>query len=63
MKKMWNKKCSDWTGGDVIKFTVILSAVSYGLCMTFLWWGSICRWIDSAAVKVRDFFKPKKEDF
>lgn len=56
-KSFWSKKCADWTGGDIIKFTAIITAVTYGIMFVVLWWYKIAATIEYAASLVGDGFK------
>lgn len=35
-KSFWSKKCADLTGGDIVKLTAIIMAVTYGIMFVVL---------------------------
>lgn len=60
-KSFWSKKCSDWTGGDIVKFTAIITAVSYGIMGVVIWWNTIVKTIDYAACLIGDGFRKLRD--
>lgn len=60
-KSFWSKKCADWTSRDIIKFTAIIVAVTYGIMFVGLWWYKITATIEYAACLVGDGFRKLRD--